>query len=220
MLFLHWAISQRGKSRGRHSFMCHLKNKRQLGIVANSTPKLSLWFPPKKSWPLKPKSFIMKGYVSLPCGFQARCTPLLNTPMLSGQFYLMKAVWSWDWNLEALGKYWPSWDWGVNCEGERSFNTEAMFPIRAISLLVQEARAWFLSPQVAGTSAFHLRNEFAISSCISKGIWKILCLSAGISSPSLRLELNSCYIKGKDPAPEAEKRKMLQADLSKRQLMI
>lgn len=33
---------------------------------------------------------------------------------------------------------------GVNCEGERSLNIEAVFPICAICLFVQEARAWLL----------------------------------------------------------------------------
>lgn len=103
---------------------------------------------------------------------------------------------------------------GANCEGERSLNTEAVFPICAICLLVQEAHACLLP------SAFHLTIEFTISRCISKGIWKILCLSAGISIPSVRQEPNSCNIKGKAHTSEAEKRKMLQADLSKRQLMI
>lgn len=33
---------------------------------------------------------------------------------------------------------------GVNCEGERALNIEAVFSICAICLLVQEARAWLL----------------------------------------------------------------------------
>lgn len=87
---------------------------------------------------------------------------------------------------------------GVNCEGERSLNTEAVFPIRAICLLVRK-HVPGLSPQVAGSSAFHPRAELAISRCISKRIWKILCLSAGISIPSLRQELTAATLKGKPP---------------------
>jgi len=97
----------------------------------------------------------------------------------------------------------PSARRGLSSEARRSFNTEAAFHLRAIRLLVREARAW-LVPPVAGSSALQPRTEFVISRCISKGIGKILRLSAGVSSPSLRQELNSCYTKGKAHAPEAE----------------
>lgn len=42
---------------------------------------------------------------------------------------------------------------GVNCEGEKSLHIEAVFPIHAISLLVQEAHAWHL-PSGGGQFSF------------------------------------------------------------------